>query len=336
MPAGAPGSVASVPRTNRHLLGVETADLVAELLSRLRSREWDVRRLKTRELKELGQLATDLSTRVHDVAPNRCSPAKSLALLRKLRQHPDFTPEWLVGKTCVDVGCGGVSPLGALFGLLMAGAERGIGVDMDELVDPRVAARALYDARAAVISGASGPALQLSVEDVLARTKSFDFSKLALGDPAGIDRSRLDFVRGAFEACGFDESSVDLICSQSFLEHPPEPEALVAEMGRISRPGALGVHAIDGADHRVYRDASVHPLHFLEFPADRPDDCCNRVRPLDFVDLFERHGFEVREVVHVTTVEIDEQLRSRFAEPYRSMDLERLSCVRAKLFVRRR
>jgi predicted nuclease with RNAse H fold len=63
---------------------------------------------------------------------------------------------------------------------------------------------------------------------------------------------------------------------------------------------------------------------------------CNRLRPAQFAEIFERHGFEVLEVHPYTTIPMTEQSRQKFAEPFRSMPLETLAVTQARFCVRKR
>ena len=59
-------------------------------------------------------------------------------------------------------------------------------------------------------------------------------------------------------------------------------------------------------------------------------------QPRQFVEIFERHGFEVLDVHAYARVAVGEDLRSRFVEPFRSMPLEDLGVTQARFFVRKR
>ena len=47
---------------------------------------------------------------------------------------------------------------------------------------------------------------------------------------------------------------------------------------------------------------------------------CNRMQPADFVARFERAGFEALAFQEHSRIQVDDGMRSRFAEPWRSMD----------------
>jgi hypothetical protein len=99
----------------------------------------------------------------------------------------------------------------------------------------------------------------------------------------------------------------------------------------------VGSHAIDGMDHRHYGSPAIAPLEFLtEESEERLLHECNRLRPLQFVEMFERHGFEVLEVQRHRSIDIPAPLRERMVDPWRSLPTEVLEVIHAHLVVRKR
>ena len=174
-------------------------------------------------------------------------------------------------------------------------------------------------------------------EVVRRRFAGLDIASLLDGSADGLGSSGLEYRRVSAEATGLEAGVVNGIASRSFLEHVPDVDAVIAEMARISCSGAVGTHAIDGMDHRHYASSSIGPLDVLTEGSDEPlVHECNRLRPLAFVDVFVRHGFEVLEVQRHHTVEVTERARQQMVEPWRSMPTEVLAVVHAQLVVRRR
>ena len=95
------------------------------------------------------------------------------------------------------------------------------------------------------------------------------------------------------------ESSIDLILSNSVLEHVADMEALVRELRRVLTPGGAMLHLVDYRDH-FFR----YPYHHLLWsdavwerylnPGDLP-----RWRIRDHVESFQHHGLQV-EVLRAT------------------------------------
>ncbi|MEM7204117.1 MAG: class I SAM-dependent methyltransferase [Planctomycetota bacterium] len=315
------------------LHGISSVALARELLRRLQLQSLDA----GRQQKVLGRLAAELGVRTQRGA-NRFSVARSLVQARKLLRHPDFTVPDLAGAVCVDLGCGTFNPLGGVFALILLGAARGIGIDTDPVTSVEPSVRALYDCAASFATGVVEPSALLVPAGLLQRRLAgFDLAKLARGDVDGVDATRLEFRIADAKTTQLEDASIDVVTSKSFLEHIDDPDAVLAELARITRPGGLAFHAIDGFDHRHWGNHEVHPLEFLREPPGPPIvHGCNRLRPLEFSARFERHGFDVRGVVEGQHVEITPELRASLAEPYRDLPTEVLAAGAADFYLRRR
>lgn len=327
----APGSIDVRATDDSSLDSIDRVRLATEVLARVGQDP-----LSGYETKVLGRLGVELEIRLRDPA-NRYSAQRSTTLLTQLHRHPDFTPEFLAGKTCVDLGCGALNPFGQLFALLLAGAHRGIAIDLENISAPDASARALFTCAAEATCGPLASLFNSDASTLLERVKSFDLAKLAGGDPSGIDTDRLTFLNKTIEASGLADGEADLIASVSFLEHVPDVDSVIGEMARITSKGGLATHTIDGHDHRYFRDPSVHPLDFLRIESDDAIvEHCNRIRPLDFQAMFERHGFEVRQIGKFGIIDVDDAMRQSFVEPFRSMSKETLETGMATFFLRRK
>ena len=285
----------------------------------------------------LGTLCADLGTRL-EVPPNRFSRVKTSLLVRALSTHPDISPEIISGGTFVDFGCGGLNPLASLVVLLAAGAGQCIGIDLDPL-NEALALPALAKTAMELIAE---PALYLapltiSGEQVRKNLTGLGICALMKGDKAGLAKFPLEYRNIRAEATGIETASVSGITSFSFLEHVPDPDSVIREMARISKPAALGLHGIDGVDHRSYARPEIGVLDFLrESSKDALLFGCNRVRPLDFIGKFERAGFEGISCKTTRRESVSEDDRKRMVEPFRSMTLEHLSVVGVQIPLRRR
>jgi len=243
------------------------------------------------------------------------------------------------GVTVVDLGCGARNPLAMLTVFLLAGAKRGIGVDLDEVQDLGLAVRGI--AKSASLMMLEPRMIvgryPLSRSEVVQNAGGFDFAKLFAGDASGIPESRLSLRRESIHQLQLADGEVDLVVSNSFFEHVPDPAGAVRQLARITKPGGHGVHNIDCVDHRIYREPERHPLDFLREESDAPLVLgSNRVRPLQFFDLFEQNGFEVLERHRLYEVSVTPEMRQRFAEPFRSLPDEVLRWARGQVFVRRK
>lgn len=99
------------------------------------------------------------------------------------------------------------------------------------------------------------------------------------------------------ELQGIQDSSIDFIFSNAVFEHLFHPERSFSQLGRVSKPGAIGYHQVDFRDHSDFSK----PLEFLlvnddEFKEEMTRNHCergNRYRPTEYKDLFVKNGFEV-------------------------------------------
>ena len=156
-----------------------------------------------------------------------------------------------------------------------------------------------------------------------------------------------------------DIGTFDFIHSISVLEHVADPEATARKMADLLRPGGHMYHSIDFRDHRNFG----RPLDFLELTEEqyRPIATENRIRASDWVGILTKSGFKIVERVdysmapesvragHATAnasyrcfgrhdpIEpfVTEEMRARFAEPFRSKDLLDLSILSTHLFCRK-
>jgi hypothetical protein len=96
-------------------------------------------------------------------------------------------------------------------------------------------------------------------------------------------------------------SSVDVVFSNSVLEHVPGPviEACLVEAMRILVPGAIVFHSVNCGDHYAYADRRIHQLHYLQFSEaawakwNNRFLYQNRLRAIDFTEMAKRAGFAI-------------------------------------------
>ncbi|MGC6486923.1 MAG: FG-GAP-like repeat-containing protein [Planctomycetota bacterium] len=324
----------SVRSTRATQLDTPVRHLVEQLLARLQSDE--ASQDPTIRTRLLGELDAHLSIRVQEPL-NRYSPSSSMISLQFVRPHPDFKPGWLRGKTCLEFGCGGLNPGGTMFAMLLEGARQAYAIDLDEIASIPLACRALYTLAAAAVIGADGADICGTAEQILDRVSTFDLKRLAQGDSGGIDTDRLRHIRAPIHKSGIASESVDLVSSNSVYEHLEDPDSVTAHLARVMRPGGLAVHAIDGFDHKYYADQSIHPLEFLRDKSSAPlVGGCNRMRPLAFADVFERHGLEVRGIWHGHRLTLTDDQVSSFSDSFRMQPREHLEVARARFYLRKR
>ena len=115
---------------------------------------------------------------------------------------------------------------------------------------------------------------------------------------------------------GLDEASVDIVFSNSVLEHvPPDViRAIFRESERILKPGGLSIHSANCGDHYAYFDKSITAINYLTYTAGRwktwDNDLLyqNRLRPVDFYDMATEAGLDVPVRIHRPRPELLEAL----------------------------
>jgi len=325
------------PQRPAGLGGVSSLDLAAELLHRLQAMSDPPLVLGEPETRA-GLLLQRTLERALDSHSNRVSRTRYRDLFATFHVSLGSAKPALADATYVDLGCGATNPLGASFLFLAAGARRAIAIDADPPEDSGEALRLLADLAALLFvdPGAIVGEQPLTLASLLANLQGFDLAKLRAGDQRGLAWGRLEHRHDRAEALSLADGEADVVMSNAFLEHVAAVDAVLAELARVTRSGGLGVHVIDGRDHRSLVDPSIHRLAFLELPAtEQLVHACNRVRPHEFARRFERAGFTVVELVPFERVD-PEPIRSRLAPPFAQMAREELAVTMAKLVVRRR
>jgi SAM-dependent methyltransferase len=330
-PAGALISLAIKPDPKLQALDTET--LIKELLARLRTGET----VRTSEYSitfadELVQLMAEQV----DVHENRFSNRRLedhfVTFYSSLKKKPPIKDA-----SYLDLGSGSHNPLS--FGLLfvLLGARRAFAADLVPIQNERRAALALAHIADVLLTNPERIVrdFPVSPEQVRKRLEGFDLSALRAGDLRGVDNSRLRLLVAPASELPLDPGSIDVITSNSFLEHIEDPDQVIEEMARVTAPGGLGIHNIDGVDHMTYMNAKLHPLSFLCSDEAGMVNGSNRIRPMEFLKRFEKHGFSIEEFFPVTTISIDDDLRRQLTSPWREMPDEMLQVVRGMVVVKR-
>lgn len=99
----------------------------------------------------------------------------------------------------------------------------------------------------------------------------------------------------------FDDESVDIVYSNTVLEHVPlaEIHGLFDESHRILKPGGSILHLIDLSDHFYHGDSSITSINFLQFSETKFAKYNsrflfqNRLRASAWREIIQSHGFEI-------------------------------------------
>jgi SAM-dependent methyltransferase len=100
---------------------------------------------------------------------------------------------------------------------------------------------------------------------------------------------------------GLAEATVDVVYSNSVLEHVPEAviEACFREASRILKPGAIVFHSVNCGDHYAYMDGSISQLNYLRYSDAAWEKWNNaflyqnRLRAEDFIRMAKEAGFAI-------------------------------------------
>lgn len=324
--ARVPGSLQlPTPATPDRLAGEATYDLAWTLLAQLLDESRDVRGSHLDML--LGNLGQVLALKVENVH-NRFSTVSSLLLLRQLQRSPNWRPDLLHGAVILNVGCGTLNPLGGLIPLFGLGAAEVMGLDLAPFESTPFATRVLYSIASDMMADPRRYLLNcdLSEEKLISNLRRLNLDQLRVGDFTGLP-DEVAFVQRSADRTELLGQSVDISISMSFLEHVPDPAAVLAEIFRISKPGSIAVHRIDGSDHWAHGDG----MHALSFLAEETDEKmvrnCNRIRPTEFVALFQDAGFTQVDFQPERTIDLSAEMLDSFVEPFRTMSIETLSIV---------
>jgi SAM-dependent methyltransferase len=102
-------------------------------------------------------------------------------------------------------------------------------------------------------------------------------------------------------AMNLPSGSVDVVFSNSVLEHVPPPaiERCLVEARRVLRAGGVTFHSVNCGDHYAYVDPNVHQLNYLQFSEagwkrwNNRFLYQNRLRAMDFVVMARAAGFAI-------------------------------------------
>ncbi len=102
-------------------------------------------------------------------------------------------------------------------------------------------------------------------------------------------------------ASGLPDASVDVVFSNSVLEHVPTNaiRRIMHETRRILRKGGLAIHSVNCGDHYAYFDRGITAANYLTYSQRQWSKWNNallyqnRLRPSDFIDLAEQSGLRI-------------------------------------------
>ena len=117
-----------------------------------------------------------------------------------------------------------------------------------------------------------------------------------------LSKSRIEYFAPADgRVTGLEPDSIDLVYSNSVLEHVPREAigGLMRESLRVLKPGGLVMHNVGCNDHYAFFDKSISFVNFLQYRErewsfwNNAIQYQNRMRAPEFVEVAIQTGFEV-------------------------------------------
>lgn len=215
-------------------------------------------------------------------------------------------------KNVLELGPG--SDLGTGVYLLGLGANRYNACDVNSLASK--APDGFYDALLARLESSFDSAIIERLRSDLQTARS------------GVN-SRLNYVvRQDFDILqAFGPGVIDLVFSQASFEHFDDMGTTVGQLTVVCRPGAVLVAGIDLRTHsRWIRDKdpnNIYRYHPALYQAFHFRGSPNRLRPRDYVQAFEQHGWKDVSVVPINRVDARSipPLHRAFRDPAAQMEL---------------
>jgi SAM-dependent methyltransferase len=199
------------------------------------------------------------------------------------------------GKTLVEIGTGWHPALPICFSL--AGARRVVTFDIVRHLDVDLTFRMIAALEAHIDTIAL--ACESGSEKISLRYQEL---QQATDIPSLLKQARVKYCAPAdARATGLPPDSVDLIYSNSVMEHVPKDviRDLMRESYRILRPGGLALHNIACNDHYAHVDRTISFVNYLRFTESQWSrwnnalQYQNRLRAPEFLELAARSGLEV-------------------------------------------
>ena len=193
----------------------------------------------------------------------------------------------LQDKTVVELGPGQTPDL--LFGSLLFGASKAVGLDVTSYLDKDILRVDHYAETVGWLSEAQA-------EGLLPQSQAYNGQRFAGQEM--IPNGRLDILMYDGVSFPLDDETADIIWSKSVLEHVRDYRALISEMKRVLKPGGIMCHIIDLRDHSTLENDKDW-LRFLRYSDELWDAMMsnrtcwsNRLRVSQWEDLLQEAGLQ--------------------------------------------
>jgi SAM-dependent methyltransferase len=242
------------------------------------------------------------------------------------------------GKTFLDMGCGRFHPFGSIAYFYLNGIEAGYAIDTQE-ADVKRSSESLYDLLCdALARPEKWKRSETSYEDFFSRIRKFDLCALRSGDlESGVKNVPLShFVGDAGGAEFYSKGSIDIVSSQSVLEHCLDFKGVMQSLYDSMTEGGVGYHSIDLVDHRVYSDPEKY--NYWSFlcvgELGGQEQICNILRSHEILKIIEEVGFELL-VSEPGRQELPDGLIEKLRPEYQSLPIEELQIIGHRIVIRK-
>ncbi len=224
----------------------------------------------------------------------------------------------------------------------LVGAARVHTVDLNRLLKPDLMRLCI------AMLGEQLPRLastcEVELADVEARYARLREAANRSDDPGTISDGVIDYRAPADAAAsGLPDGSIDIVFSNSVLEHvPPDAIARIHRATRsLVRPGGWVFHSVNCGDHYAYADPGIHQLNYLQFSDaqwafwNNRFLYQNRLRAHQLVDGARDAGFDiVLDTSHARPQRLQQLQAMAIAEQFRHIAPEKL-CITTVDFIGR-
>ncbi len=234
------------------------------------------------------------------------------------------------GRQMLEIGTGWLPVMPLCFAL--AGMARCITVDLRRHLNPAAVPMTLQH-----LEPYLGDIAQLSQQEVGQVTTRWR-NWLALNDGEAILKAAGIDYRAPADATdtGLPNSSVDLVFSNSVLEHVPPfvLDAMMTETQRILSSDGLALHNVNCGDHYAYFDRNITPIHYLRYSErawskwNTDLQYQNRLRAVDFLASARKAGLEIILDTHKARADLMSKIDSLpIASEFDRYSKEELCCT---------
>ncbi len=251
---------------------------------------------------------------------------RTLGNLRRFEQNVDqkVTCDWLVlashmhevglqpqGLDYVEVGTGWYPTLPVCY--FLAGAHSCRTYDIHRHLSEKLTWKMLRRLECHLPAIAEGARVTLA--SVRAKYETLLQCKTV---PEVLQRAGIKYHSPADAACtGLPEGSVDIVFSNSVLEHVPAEiiRKIMREGHRVLRPGGLMIHSANCGDHYAYSDRNITAINYLMYSEaawriwNNSLQYQNRLRPNDFLEMASDAGFSILLAKHEPQQKLLEALK---------------------------